>query len=152
MPTTSAVRTVELPARPTQVWRVLADFASIGRWAPNVDHSCALTQLPSGVGAVRRIQTGRATVIERVLEWEPPSRLSYSIEGLPPVVRRATNSWSIEPAGQGSLVSLTSRVDVGRRPPHRIVARAVATMLGRASDRMLAGLADELTTTDGAIP
>ena len=52
--------TVERPV--SVVWDVLADFDAISRWAPNVDHSCLTTNAADGVGATRRIQTGRNTV------------------------------------------------------------------------------------------
>ena len=150
MPSATVVRTVELGVPSAEVWAVLADFASISRWAPNVDHSCTLSTVDSGVGAVRRIQVGRATMVERVLDWDEPSQLAYSIGGLPPVVRQVTNTWTLEPTSGGTAVSLTGRVEVGPRPPHRLVARVVARQLGRAADEMLAGLAAELGAIDGA--
>ncbi len=149
MPSTVVERTIDVRATPAEVWNVLADFASISGWAPNVDHSCMLSTANTGVGAVRRIQAGRATVIERVLCWDEPSRLTYSVEGLPPVVRRVTNTWAVAPAAGGTTVSLTGRIEVGPRPPHRIVARVVARQLGRAADAMLTGLDAELRTANG---
>lgn len=150
MPVTEVVRTAEIPAPVGEVWAVLADFAAIRRWAPDVEHSCALSVDGAGVGAVRRVQAGRTTLVERVVEWDEPSLLSYSIDGLPPVIRRVTNTWSLAPAGGATSVHLTGRIEVGPRPPHRIAARVVARRLGQAADGMLAGLATELTTTDGA--
>ena len=43
---------------------MLADFGVFSASALDVDHSCLLTDQAGGVGAVRRIQTGRATVGE----------------------------------------------------------------------------------------
>ncbi|MCP5025671.1 MAG: SRPBCC family protein, partial [Actinomycetia bacterium] len=80
-------RSIEIAAPPAEVWGVLSDFGAIGRWAANVDHSCLMSGQAEGPGAVRRIQTGRNTIVERVAEWEPGSTLSYRIEGLPPVVK-----------------------------------------------------------------
>ena len=149
MPSATVERTLDVPASRADVWAVLADFASISRWASNVDHSCALSPATTGIGAVRRIQAGRATMIERVLDWDEPSRLVYSIEGLPSVVRRVTSTWTLEPGAGRTSVTLTTRVEVGPRPPHRIAARVVARQLGRAADDLLAGLAAELRSTDG---
>ena len=150
MPTTTVTRTARIPVALEEVWAVLADFASIRRWAPDVEHSCALSTVTSGVGAVRRIQVGRTTLVERVVEWDEPRTLSYSIEGFPPVVRRVTNTWTLGPDGGATAVTLTGRIGVGPRPPHRVLARVLARRLGQAADGMLAGLATELTTTDGA--
>ena len=132
--------TRRIAADPDSVWTVLADFGGISAWAPNVDHSCLLTEQASGIGAVRRIQSGRTTVLERVTHWEPGVSLAYSIEGLPPVVRAVSNRWSIAPDGAGSQVSLATLIEPGPRPPHKLITRVVARRLAQVSDEMLAGL------------
>ena len=132
-------------ARPSDVvWEVLADFGAISRWAPNVAHSCLTTEQETGVGAVRRVQVGRNALLERVVDWEPGLRLSYSIEGLPPVLRSVTNSWEIVGHEGLTIVSLTSFVDAGPRPPQKVVARLAGRVLARSSRQMLAGLGARL--------
>ena len=130
------------------VWAVLADFAAISSWASNVDHSCLLSDQTEGVGMVRRIQSGRTTVVETVEHWEPGTALRYAITGLPPVIRSVTNRWSLEAQGDaaagtpiGTLVTLSTEIDAGSRPPQQLVAKIVGHKLGQASDEMLAGLA-----------
>lgn len=136
------IRSADVSAPPREVWAVLGDFGTISRWADNVDHSCLMTEQAEGVGAVRRIQTGRTAVVERVVTWEPPSILTYSLEGLPPIVKAATNTWVVEATPSGSHVSLISRVDAGPGPPQRVVATALGRKLAQASDVMLAGLTE----------
>ncbi len=147
---TTVRRTAVVPAPPSEVWATLSDFAAISSWAPNVDHSCLMTEQDSGVGAVRRIQTGRTTVVETVTTWTSGEVLAYSIAGLPPVIRSVTNTWRLEPAGDGTTVSLTSEVDAGPRPPQKAIAKAVGRKLGSASDDMLAGLARHVGATEVA--
>ncbi|NIR40417.1 MAG: SRPBCC family protein [Actinobacteria bacterium] len=125
---------------PEQVWAALADFGGISRWAPNVDHSCLTTGQHEGVGSVRRVQVGRNALLERVVEWEPGLHLGYRIEGLPPVVRSAVNTWRITGSGEATTVTLTSRIDAGPRPPQQVVARVFGRVLARSSRQMLAGL------------
>jgi len=127
-----------------EVWSVLAAFGDISSWAPNVDHSCVISDQTDGIGAIRRIQSSRATVLETVVEWDEGEGLSYSIGGLPPVVRSVTNTWSIEPNEAGTTVRLTTEIQPGPRPPHRLVATVVGRRLGAASDQMLGGLASFL--------
>jgi len=134
------VRTRQIAAAPPDVWAVLADFGHISSWARNVDHSVVISAEADGVGAVRRIQTGRNTVLERVEAWEPTTMLSYSIEGLPPVVRSVTNTWRLVPEHDGSWVALTTSIQPGPRPPHQVAARVVGRVLAKASDQMLDGL------------
>lgn len=134
------VETISIARSPDRVWAALADFGGIGRWAPNVDHSCLTTERPDGVGTARRVQVGRSALLERVVEWEPGERLAYSIEGLPPVVRSVTNTWRVEGDGSATTVTLASTVDAGPRPPQQLIARIVGKGLAKASREMLAGL------------
>jgi len=138
------VEVLSVERRPGEVWAVLAEFGKISRWAPNVDHSCLTTIAADGVGATRRIQTGRTTVLETVTAWEPDRRLEYTISGLPPVVRSVTNTWRLDDRGATTDVTLTSTIDAGPRPPQQLVARVVGRVLAKASRQMLTGLEQHL--------
>ena len=96
---------------------------------------------------VRRIQTGRTTIVETVEHWEPGVALRYAITGLPPVVRSVTNAWLIEPHGAATTATLTTEIDAGPRPPQQGIAKVVGRKLGQASDEMLAGLATHFATS-----
>lgn len=134
------VEEASIPSSSDAVWASLGDFGGISRWAPNVDHSCLTTARHDGVHAVRRVQVGRNALLERVTEWEPNRRLTYEIDGLPPVVRSVTNTWELTESNGSTTVTLTSRVDAGPRPPQQLVARLVGRALAKASHEMLAGL------------
>lgn len=123
------------------VWDTLADFGALATWAPRIDHVSMTTESISGVGATRRIQSGRIVLLERVAEWEPGVRLAYDIEGLPRVVGHARNDWHLEPAASGTLVSLTSIVDAGSRPPGPLVAKLAVRAMGRVGRGLVEGLA-----------
>lgn len=146
------VRTAVVTADADAVWAVLGDFGAISKWAPNVDHSCLMSEQTDGVGTVRRVQVGRSSLVERVVEWTPGLALAYSIEGLPPVIRTVVNTWSLMAMGSGTRVSLTSRVNAGPRPPQQLIARIAAQRLARASETMLAGLKSHLAMAAGASP
>ena len=132
--------TGQITAPADQVWAVLSDFAAISAWAPNVDHSCLMSEQTEGAGMVRRIQTDRLTVLETVETWEPGVALSYRITGLPPVIKSVTNTWRLDATGNSTRVRLTTDVDAGPRPPQELIAKAVSRRLGSASDQMIAGL------------
>lgn len=146
---TTVERKGVIGAPPDRVWDVLAHFGAIASWAPNVDHSCLLTDRADGVGAVRRIQTGRLTVRETVEIWEPSVSLSYRIIGLPPVVRSVTNTWHLDGDGDTTTVTLTSDVDCGPRPQQQMIARVVGRRLAAASTQMIAGLTRRCELVEG---
>ena len=145
---TELERTCRIDRPASAVWAQLADFGAIGTWAPRVDHSCVLHAPGTGEGAVRRVQVGRNTLLERVTSWDEGHALAYDLEGLPPVVRTARNAWRLEAVDAATTeVTLTSRVDCGPRPPQQLVARLVARRLAKESESMLAGLTRSLEHT-----
>lgn len=140
----SVESSVEVGADAGAVWAVLADFGDLARWARPVQHSWLISDQSEGLGAVRRVQVARMTMIEEIVTWEPCEALGYTITGLPPIVRRAANTWRLTASGPGTRVTLTSEVDSGSRPPRSLVARAVAKRLAVVSELMVADLATEV--------
>ena len=134
------VESIEIARPRDDVWAVLADFGAISVWAPNVDHSCLTTGAGEGVDATRRVQVGRNALLERIVRWEPGEQLAYVLEGLPPVVRSATNTWTLTGSGDSTTATLASSIDTGPRPPQKAVGRVVGRTLGKASRQMLGGL------------
>jgi carbon monoxide dehydrogenase subunit G len=144
---TNVSRTRTIAAAPQAVWDVLSDFGAIGTWVDGVDHSCLLRHRDDGglVGVARRIQMGRTTLVEEIVDAEPPSGLAYDILGLPRVLGRLRNRWRLETAAPASTeVVLTSSVDIGQGPLRKLAERVVCRVIARQSDRMLAGLAKRL--------
>jgi uncharacterized protein YndB with AHSA1/START domain len=136
-----------IAAGPQAIWAVLADFGTLSQWAGNVDHSSVLEHGPDGghVGTARRVQVGRNTLIERITTFTAPAVLAYDISGLPAWLGRVSNRWKLTPtATGGTVVTLTSAVDIGRRRTQRAVERVVCRVLAKQSDAMLAGLADRV--------
>ena len=144
----SVERTGLIAAPIEAVWAVLADFASISSWAPNVDHSCLMSEQTEGVGTVRRIQTDRSTIVETVESWEPGVTLTYRITGLPPVIKSVTNTWRLGASGDSTMVRLTTDIDTGPKPPQQMIAKVVGRRLAAASEQMIAGLTDHVVRGD----
>ena len=139
-PSIRVTRSRLVGAAPDAVWSTLAAFDQISHWAQNVDHSVRTTTATEGVGAARRVQSGRLALLETITEWAPPARLAYAIIGLPTVVGDVTNSWQLEPAADGTQVTLTSTIDPRRNIVGRLAAVALSRVLAKASDALLAGL------------
>lgn len=126
-------RSRTIAARQQTIWDVLADFGSLSSWVEGVDHSCVLNHGPDGgaLGSTRRVQVGRNTLVERVIEFDPPTTLAYRIEGLPARLRKVTNRWTLRPAdpvGAVTVVTLTSTIEIGGNP----LARLAELVVGRA--------------------
>ena len=135
-------RSRTVAAEPKEVWDVLADFGSISSWADNVDHSCILNHRIKHVGTTRRVQIGRATLVERITEFDPTWALAYDVKGLSKRLQRFSNRWTLRRIQDGhTVVTLTSTVDIGSGPLQKLIERVVCRVLGRQSDVMLDGLA-----------
>ena len=147
MATTSSV--IILPVPLETVWATLACFEDVAQWGRGVDQSSLLTEAPSGIGAVRRVQVGRATLRETIVVWQPLRALGYTIEGLPAIVRSATNTWTLAAQGNGSQTSVTLSCEVVTKAG-RLLDRVVARKIGGANVELLAGLADHLRSAERA--
>jgi uncharacterized protein YndB with AHSA1/START domain len=140
-------------AAPERVFGVLADFGDIAEWARFVQHSSLLTDQTSGVGTSRRVQMARQTVVETVTAWDEPRELAYTIDGLPPIIGAVGNRWTLAPAGPDTsvtIVTITTRIEPGRLPHQRLIAKKVGERLAIASELMLAGLAERAEAKQGS--
>lgn len=142
MTSTASNVSVEVPVE--AVWELLADFADISSWASSVSQSSLLTATAPGIGAVRRVQVGRSALRETVIRWEPGRALAYDIAGLPAIVTAVRNTWTLEPSGTGTTVTLTGEVETRGGP---LVARLVARRVGKAGDQLVQSLAARLRST-----
>jgi uncharacterized protein YndB with AHSA1/START domain len=137
-------RTRTISARPQAIWDVLADFGALSSWSANANHSCILNHGPEGdaMGTTRRVQLGRNTVVERIVEFDTPAALAYRIEGLPKQLRKVRNRWTLRPVGSATTqVTLTSSVEIGPGPLSRAAEWVVCRGMAKESDSMLTGLA-----------
>lgn len=136
-----STRTSHIAGSPEAIWEVLADFGAIAEWVPMIQHSCLLSEQTEHPGTVRRVQIARQTLVERVVTWRPARELAYDIEGLPPMVGTARNTWRLTPSGDGTDVTLTTEIETGPNPVKRFAATKALERMATASDFMLAGLA-----------
>ena len=138
-------RRIDIAAPRDEVWAVLSRLDQIGRWAPGVDHASYTTEATEGIGAARRIQAGRQTLLETITTWREPATLAYRLEGLPPIVGTVTNRWDLTVmSGATTTATLTTIIDPGGNRAGKVVARGLIRVLGRASTGMLEGLAAHL--------
>jgi hypothetical protein len=134
------------------IWDVLTDFGALSSWADGVDHSCVLEHGHDGgqMGTARRVQIGRNTIVERIVEFDPVTALAYDITGLPPLFGRLRNRWTLTASGTGvTAVTLTSTVDIGGSAPRRFAEGVIGRGLAKQSDALLAGLAKRMENQHG---
>lgn len=102
MPQVIDVRTT-VRASVEDIWRLLGDSSTWPLWTSIESYACVQPG-DRGVGEVRQFRTGRRTVTERVVVWNPRKQLSYVlVAGL--AVREYRADVRLEPkAGSHNVV------------------------------------------------
>jgi len=59
---------------------------------------------------------------------------------LPAMVRSLQSTWHLDKRGPRTVVSLTTAIDAGSRPPQKLIAKALIRQLSKVSYQMLDGL------------
>lgn len=141
-------RTIAAPQQ--DVWDVLAEYGALAEWVDGADHSSILRNGDDGlVGTSRRVQMGRNALVETITVADEPRTIGYDIAGLPGVLGRLHNQWTLRPAADTTEVTLTSTVSPVRGPLGPVVAAVVTRVMAKQSDAMLDGLARRLARTRG---
>jgi hypothetical protein len=146
------VRRVVL-ADPAAVWRWLGDRSTWTDWSPLgtyrlVTPGTGTPGNPGGLGSVAQFVTGRTTVLEEVVAYEPERRISYSLlEGMP--LRGYRADVDLRAVEGGTEVRWHSAFDPARPGTGWMYAAVLRVFI----KRMLAGLAERVaqpTTVAGA--
>ena len=91
---------------PVTVWNVISNHERMSEWTPA---RAVVLENPGspdryGVGAVRALHMWGPTIRERIMAFEPPTRLEYElVSGLP--FRDYTGQITIEPNGNSTVIS-----------------------------------------------
>ncbi len=71
-------------ATPDALWQLLADADGYSAWGPWSESRYETEGGAAGVGAIRRLRTGRLTLVERIEELDSPRRMVYTVlKGIP---------------------------------------------------------------------
>lgn len=101
-------RSVCIDAPVSAVWAVLSDLDAIHVWVDSIQRSHCPGQ-DRGVGALRVCELSQGTIRETILEWDEGRYFKYRGEGAP-MMKYATNRWSVEAQGTQTLVTTTAEV------------------------------------------
>jgi hypothetical protein len=116
------------------VWAVLSDLVAIHLWVEAIRHSHCPAQR-RGVGALRVCELKQATIHETIVEWDEGRSFKYRGQGAP-MMKSATNSWSVEARGDQTLVTSTAEVAIKGGflgSLLELLVRALAARLGAQS-------------------
>ncbi|MGI9602493.1 MAG: SRPBCC family protein [Acidimicrobiales bacterium] len=136
----TAEQTIAAPA--ADVWAVLGDeFDRLHEWFDGASDTELETVPPIGMGAVRIVKNGPVKIREEVVTWDPPHRLSYSIEGLGPGASDIRSDWVLHARPDGSTVAqVKTSWDMRGGALGKVFRPLYAQLLARAGDKLTTGL------------
>jgi hypothetical protein len=124
---------IEAPAE--VVWAQLARLEDIQLWSDAVVQAHCTGLITQGIGAERTCElVGNRTIQERWIAWEEGRSFQYEGFGIP-MMRRASNRWSVVPQGERSLLVSEAELEL----KGGLFGRLLEPMLGPLMQRMAPG-------------
>lgn len=121
---------IEAPAEVT--WAQLAKLEDIQLWSAAVVHASCTGAVSQGVGAERTCELiGNRIIQERWVAWDEGRSFQYEGFGIP-LMKRATNRWSVIPHGTQSLLTSEAEVEI----KGGVFGRVLEAILGPVMRRM----------------
>ena len=130
MITLSASVCIEAPAE--VVWSRLTKLEDIQLWSEAVVHASCTGAVSHGVGAERTCElVGNRTIKERWVAWDEGRSFQYEGCGIP-LMKRATNRWSVIPHGAQSLLTSEAELEI----KGGVFGRVLELILGPVMQKM----------------
>ncbi|MBX2870835.1 MAG: SRPBCC family protein [Saprospiraceae bacterium] len=97
-----------------ELWKITAeDFTKVDKWISGVNLAEGTGQ---GVGAARTCTPsykGFSQTTEKIIDFQPSSSFTYQIvEGMPKMIRYATNTWKHEAKNEGTQMTMQVKMEV----------------------------------------
>jgi len=90
-------KTIDIDAPVNDVWQKLAKLDDVQNFVDSVTKSYYSSEQKEGVGAERTCEVkGFGTLVEEIVEWKDGETLTYTVEGMPPMVKHAQSNWRLE--------------------------------------------------------
>jgi ligand-binding SRPBCC domain-containing protein len=127
---------IEAPAE--IVWARLAKLEDIQLWSEPVLSAKCENSKSHGVGAERVCQlTGNLTIREHWIAWDEGRSYSYEGFGIP-MIKRATNTWSVYPEENKTLLTSEAELEIKGGAFGRILEPVMRLMMQRMAPNALA--------------
>lgn len=130
---------IESEAPAETLWSVLTRHEDMPRWAKPVKRvhlDPAGAPDRDGLGAVRHVHAIGPAIVERIVEWQPPQRYVYRLEGGAPI-KQHRGEVNVQDLGGRSRATW----DIEFKPVIPFTGFVIKAVLKKAVNDMLAGAA-----------
>jgi len=100
-----------IKACPERVWNYLSAVEKVNLWVPAIKSAYCEGDIERGVGTVRVCKLDKFSVRETFVEWDEAKSFKYEAVGAP-LLKSASNRWSLEKVGDKTLVTSRSEIVV----------------------------------------
>jgi carbon monoxide dehydrogenase subunit G len=129
-----------IDAPPELVWQTLAKLEDIQLWSEAVLAARCEGTIKQGVGAERTCDLkGKITIKEKWLAWDEGKSFTYEGLGIPRI-KRATNTWTVHPEGEKTLLTSEAEVELKGGLVGRLLEPIIAPQMKRLAPGSLAAL------------
>ncbi|MBW2224072.1 MAG: SRPBCC family protein [Deltaproteobacteria bacterium] len=106
-------RTIDINAPVHDVWKKLAKLDDVENFVDSVTRSYYNTEQKEGVGAARTCDVkGFGTIVEEIIDWKEGETFTYTVEGMPKMVKHAQSKWLLERKSQSeTTLSVTNSIE-----------------------------------------
>lgn len=148
-------RTIDINAAVNDVWKKLAKLDEVENFVDSVTRSYYNTEQKEGVGAARTCDVkGFGTIVEEIIDWKEGETFTYTVEGMPQMVKHAQSKWLLERKGRSeTTVSVTSSIETRYGVVGRLMERfALEPKLGEALTGALRQFKEHVERSQSAAP
>lgn len=96
---------ITIQATPEQVWEVLADPVRLDQYDPIVKSSKLVSAISTGLGAERHCDTTTGWFKDKITEWQPCERLTFTLTGCNQPMKSLVHSYTLRKIGDQTEVS-----------------------------------------------
>lgn len=92
-------------ANPQEVWDVLADPARLDQYDPVTKKSELISKITNGLGAERKCETATGWFKDKITEYQPYERLTFTLTGCNQPMKNLEHSYTLRKVGNQTEVS-----------------------------------------------
>jgi len=95
---------ISINATPEEVWSVLADPSRLDQYDPVTKKSELISKIATGLGAERKCETATGWFKDKITEWQPYEKLTFTLTGCSQPMKSLTHSYTLEKNGNQTEV------------------------------------------------
>jgi len=92
-------------ASPEEVWKILADPARLDQYDPVTKKSELISRIIAGLGTERKCETANGWFKDKITEWQPFEKLTFTLTGCNQPMKSLTHSYTLKKTGNQTEVS-----------------------------------------------